>query len=467
MTLSEEIASIAHGTFFSKIPPHTVERARLFLIDTIGVALAGRGVKGNKEVAELVTEWGGKKEATILYSGERVPAQLAAFVNSLMVHSTEYDDTHEAGGAHVNVSVIPSALAVSQRKGGVSGKELLTAIVLGVDLVCRLGVSLPIHPGWHISSTYGIFGAALAAGKILGLTPEALTNAFGIAYSQAAGTRQGRLEGTLTKRLQPALACHSGVLAALIAEKGLTGPKEWIEGTWGMARVYSDSHEQIQEDSVRKLKRGLGKVFLGDDLSFKPYPCCKVTHTSIEATLALVEENHISLDEMDEVIVNVSPGAYKTVGRPFKIRTNPQVDAQFSIAYTVALALVRKKVSLDGFDEETIRDPRITETAKRVRVMIDPEMRDVSSNMVNLASKVAIHTKRGIFSKELAICKGHPDRPIVEEDVFRKFHECCQYNKTLSDRETENTLSLLRELEDLKDVNGIFGQIKWPGQRKR
>ncbi len=87
--------------------------------------------------------------------------------------------------------------------------------------------------------------------------------------------------------------------------------------------------------------------------------------------------------------------------------------------------------------------------------------------MVNLASKVAIHTRRGIFSKELAICKGHPDRPIVEEDVFQKFHECCQYNRALSDRETENTLSLLRALEDLRDVNEIFGQIKWPAQRKR
>lgn len=461
MTLSEEIGSIAHGVVFSKIPPRTVGRAKLFFIDTFGVALAGRGVKGNKEIAELVTTWGGKKEATILYSGQRVPAPLAALVNSLMIHSTEYDDIHEAGGAHVNVSVIPAALAVSQRKGGVSGGELLTAIILGVDLVCRLGSSLPIHPGWHVTSTYGIFGAALVAGKILGLNPEALTSALGIAYSQAAGTRQGRLEGTLTKRLQPALACQSGVMAALLAERELTGPKEWIEGAWGMARVYSDSHEGIEEGSIEKLRQGLGEVFLGDELSFKLYPCCKVTHTSIEATLDLVEENHINSDEIDEVIVNVSPGAYKTVGEPFRIRTNPQVDAQFSIPYTVALAAVRKGVGLDGFDEETIRDPHISATAQRVRVMIDPEMRDVSSNMVNLASKVAIHTKRGIFSKELAICKGYPERPISEEDVFRKFHECCHYNKTLSDKEIENTLSLLRELEDVKDVNEIFGQITW------
>lgn len=133
----------------------------------------------------------------------------------------------------------------------------------------------------------------------------------------------------------------------------------------------------------------------------------------------------------------------------------------FIDTFGVALALVRKKVNLDGFDEETIWDPRITAMAKRVRVMINPEMEDVSSNMVNLASKVTIHSKRGVFSKHLAICKGHPERPIVEEDVFRKFHECCQYNKTLSAKEIENTLSLLRELEDAKDVNEIFGQITW------
>lgn len=456
MILAEEIVSVAYRISFSDIPKPTVERAKLFFIDTFGVALSGKDAEGVKGVVDMATELGGREDATILYSGKKVSAPLAAMTNSMMAHSRDYDDLHEAGGAHVNVSVIPSALAMAQKKGSVSGKKLLTAIILGVDLVCRLGISISVFRGWHISATYGIFGAALAAGIILELTPDALANALGIAYSQASGTRQGRLEGSLTKRLQPALACHSGVMAALLAEKGLTGPREWIEGKWGLSRVYSDSHESINQVSIKKLKHKLGEVFLGDELSFKLYPCCKVAHTSIEATLDLAKENQINVDEVDEVIVKVSPGAYQTVGKPFNIRINPQVDAQFSIPYTVALALIQKRVSLGGFEKEVIENPKIAALAKRVRVDVDPEMKDSSANMVNLTAKVAIHTKKSVFSKELAICKGHPDKALDKEDVFMKFRDCARYNKTLSDKKIKEILVCLRNLETIKDINEIF-----------
>jgi 2-methylcitrate dehydratase PrpD len=287
MALAEEIISFLHGIAFSQIPLSTVERAKLFFIDTLGVALAGREAEGVQAVMGMIKEQGGRGEANILGSAVRVPAPLAAFANSMMAHSRDYDDLYEEGGAHVNVCVIPSALAVAQKRGRISGQELLTAAVLGVEMTCRLASSVPIFRGWHPSSTYGVFGAAFAAGIVLCLTPAQLVNALGIAYSQSAGTRQGRLEGTLAKRLQPALACHSGVTAALLAEKGLTGPKEWIEGEWGLSRVYGDSRDSIGEDSIEKLKSKIGQAFFVDRLSFKLYPCCKVTHTSIEAVLDL------------------------------------------------------------------------------------------------------------------------------------------------------------------------------------
>jgi len=460
MTLSEEIIGSINDITYSDIPEKTRERAKLFCIDTFGVALAGKDAEGVKAVIDLVTEQGGQKEATILGYGKKVPAPLAALANSIMAHSRDYDDLHESGGAHVNVSVIPAALAIAQKRGGVSGQRLLSAIILGADLVCRLGTAVPIFRGWHISSTYGIFGAALAAGIILGLSSEELSNALGIAYSQAAGTRQGRLEGKLTKRLQPALACQAGVFAALLAQKGFTGPREWLEGMWGLSRVYGETHAAITQASIQKLKSGLGKVFLGDELSFKLYPCCKVAHTAIEATLDLVGENHISAEAVQKVAVRVSQGAYNTVGQPFIIRENPQVDAQFSIPYTVALALTQKKITLAGFEEETIRDPKIFDLANRVRVDVDSSKQDFSPNMVNLAATVTIYIDKGAFSKETNICKGHPDKPLDNEDIFQKFRDCSRYSQTLADSESEAMLDRLRNIEQIKDINEIFKTVK-------
>jgi 2-methylcitrate dehydratase PrpD len=460
MNVAEEITATAHGMGFSDIPAPTVRRAKLFFIDTLGVALAGRNAEGVENVARLVAQWGGKPEATMLFSGRRAPCHMAALVNALMAHARDYDDLHEAGGAHVNVSVVPAALAAAQRQGRVSGKALLTAVILGVDLVCRLGASLPIFRGWHVTSTFGVFGAALGAGKILGLSPERLGHALGIAYSQAGGTRQGRLEGTLTKRLQPALASQSGIMAALLAEAGVSGPKAWIEGTWGIARVYSEGHLEIGPEVMDRLRNGLGKVFLGDELSFKLYPCCKVTHTSIEVTLDQVEEHRIRPEEVEAVIVRVSPGAYQTVGAPFQIRSNPQVDAQFSIPYTVALAMVRNKVGLEGFEEAVVCDPLITAMARRVRVEVDPRMKDVSENVVNLAAEVTIRTARGEFCKGLDICKGHPDRMLDEGDILQKFRECCRYGGLPPGSAVEDLLTLLCNLEEVGDIEEIFTRMR-------
>ncbi|MBW1698927.1 MAG: MmgE/PrpD family protein [Deltaproteobacteria bacterium] len=461
MTLAEEIISVLRGVTFSQIPSLTVERAKLFIIDTIGVALAGKGAEGVEAAVDTIMAIGGAKDATILCYGKRAPAPHAAMANAMMIHCRDYDDLYEPGGVHVNVSVVPAALAVAQKKGGVSGKEFITAVILAVDLVCRLAVSVPVFRGWHVTSTFGIFGAALAAGLILKLPQDSLADALGIAYSQAAGTRQGRLEGSLTKRLQPALACQAGVLAALLAQRGITGPREWIEGSWGLARVYGDSHESIKQQSIEKLHAALGKTFLGDELSFKCYPCCKVAHTAIEATLDLARENNIEAVEVKKVLVEVSSGAYNTVGRPFEIRKNPQVDAQFSIPYTVALALIKKEVRLSGFEEKTIRNPAIFELSKRVHVMVNPEMIDSSTHMVNLAAKVAIHTDRGIFSRHLATCRGNPLRPLDKEEVFRKFQDCATYGKALSEKEIEKILDSLTRLEDIEDIDEIFSTIKW------
>jgi 2-methylcitrate dehydratase PrpD len=402
---------------------------------------------------------GGKAESTILGMDQKVPAPLAAFTNAFFSHARDFDDLHEPGGSHVNVSVIPAALATAEGKAEVSGKDLLRSIVLGVDLVCRLGKWIPVHKGWHVTSTYGVFGAALAAGLIKKMGPSRLVQALGLAYSYASGTRQGRLEGTLAKRIQPALASQGGVTATLLADQGITGPKEWIEGAWGLTEVYGSARPGLGK-ILEQLKADLGQSFLGDELSFKLYPCCKVTHTSIEATLDLVKENALIADEVECVNVRVSQGAWDTVGHPFQIRTNPQVDAQFSIPFTVALALTKGRVNLAGFEEKTIRDPKILTLAEKVHVQVDPEMTDESANMVNLAAKLSIETKRGTFSRQTAICKGHPNAPPEDMVVFDKFRDCARFGGSLSEKQAEEALGVLQKIEDVTDIGAMMQHMR-------
>jgi 2-methylcitrate dehydratase PrpD len=435
------------------IPPETIRRQKLFFADTIGVAVGGVGAPGVQPVIDMIVETGGRPESSLLLRGEKVPSFLAALGNTFMAHALDFDDMHEEAGIHANVCVIPAALAVAEKIGDVDGKAVLAAVVCGVDLACRMGVSIPLLRGWHATTTFGIFGAAAAACKILGLDEEATANAFGIAYSQAAGNRQGRLEGTLTKRLQVALAAQSGVLAALLASRGLTGPKNFLEGDWGMLNLYTDREQKERRLAASdSLLKDLGKRFLGDELSMKPYPTCKATHTPIQNTIELMRQHCLTPEDVEEVSVLISNGAYQTAGRPFVIRTDPQVDAQFSIPYTVATAVLTGNVGLEDLREETVRDNRRMEMTKRIKVVMDPELAEPSTNVVNLSSTVRIKAGGRDYVMASRMSKGHPESPMAVEEIFSKFLYCYRYGlaRMPADkvRTFFNTIMSMEEVED-------------------
>jgi 2-methylcitrate dehydratase PrpD len=430
MAVIEKLCRSWGDMSFEDLPPASVARQKDFLLDTLGVAVAGCHAPGVGEVVAMLKSMGGKAEARLLVDGQRLPSAHAAMANALMAHAVDFDDMHERAGVHVNVCVVPAALAVSEALGRVDGKRFLAAVVLGVDFVCRLALAVPLLRGWHATTVLGIYGAALAAAKILGLSPKQTADALGIAYSQSAGTRQGRLEGALTKRLQPALAAKAGVWSALLAQAGISGPREIFEGDWGILRVYTADHSRAhQQDGVAVLLDRFGEKFLGDELSIKAYPCCKATHTSIEAVSQLMADNGLGAEEIDGVEIFVSPECYNTVGHPFEIRTDPQVDAQFSIAYTVAAALQNRTVGLDDFREDAIRDKRRLALARRVRVTADPQLKDASSNVVNLGARVSLQARGRTFAARCDMAKGHPQKPLGRADVVRKFQSCLAFGR--------------------------------------
>jgi 2-methylcitrate dehydratase PrpD len=435
-------------TRYRDLPDEVVENAKRFILDSLGVAVAGSVAPGSGEVVELVGEWGGKAEATVICSGLKVPSPWAAFANSVMMHAFDFDDTLDESALHAHVSVLPAALAVAQSRGA-SGADLICAVVLGVDLVARMGLSTKRPLSWIRTATCGTFGASVAAGKLLGLTKGKLSHALGIAYSQTAGNAQCLVDGGLVKRMQPAFSSKAGVLSAYLAGRGVTGARDSLEGEYGFFNLYEGG-----EYDRERLLDGLGKRFGGMDLSVKPYPSCRMTHASIDAALAMRKEKKIDPEGIDEIVVRVSKMCLNMVGRPFVIRTNPQVDAQFSIPYTVAKAMIRGDVFLEDFEESNIRDEKVLRLAARVRVEEDEDLRerDMTASFLSLKYGGSVHEKRVVHMK------GSPANPMSLDECIDKFRKCCSYsrNKAIQER-VEDIVERVVHLEEENDIARVMG----------
>ncbi len=442
---------------FENLSEHTVGVADRFILDTIGAAISGSSASGVKEIVEQMIEWGGKGQSKIIGFGIRVPDLNATFANSVMVHARDFDDTHDAAVVHANVTVLPAVMALSEEIGGIGGKDFLTAVVLGIDLSCRLGMAIGEAPGfseqgrgWVRTTVCGIFGATAAACKVLKMQKEQVIDAFGIALSQVGGTRQAVTDSALTKRMQPAFMAKSAVFSTLLAKRGITGCKNVFEGTYGYFNLYWGGDYVRQE-----LLRGLGERFEMDQLSFKPYPCCRYTHGAIEATLKIINREKISSNLVEEVNVHlVKHKFFDMVSRPFEIRGNPQVDAQFSIPYTVASAILDGYVFLDSFEPEKVRERAQNPLLKKLKVFMDKPI----ENPKSLGPvRVEIKTKSGkVFFETVKDFKGHPNNTMTEEECRDKFLNCSRYSlNPYSKASLEMIMERVLSLERLKNTNDL------------
>lgn len=445
-----DVVANAVKTDFSDLPGSTIKIAKKFILDTIGVAIAGSKASGCEEVVSYIKEMGGKQESTIIMFGGKVPNFHAAFVNSMMCHALDFDDTHEAAIVHANASVLPAALATAESVTGISGKSFIVAYVLGIDFACRVGLAASNEQGWrhswHHSAVCGYFGSTLASSKILGLNERETLNALGIAYSQVGGTLQCLVDTALVKRMQPAFAARGGVFSAMLAKQGITGAKGIFEGEYGFFKMYESGSAQV-------LRSELGEVFEIEHLNVKPYPCCHCAHGAITGAIELVKEHNIQPGDIEQVEVTTSCYVHDLVGKPFEIRDNPQVDAQFSIPYTVAAAIIRGRFGIAELQESSIRDNQILLLAKKVKCIADE-----SINTLLVPVTVRINLRDGAsYSKEIEILKGNPANPMTEEEDIEKFNGCVKFGrKSMSNEKRDKLAKLVRDLEALGDVQEII-----------
>ena len=446
------------NTDYHKLPAEAVLAAKRSILDTLGTTLAGSTSEGIDMVHELIHDWGGKKESTLIAFGEKVPALNAAFINATMGHARDYDDSHFLAVAHSGVCVLPAALAVAERRGKTSGKELITAVALGIDLMNRLGISVGLKSaahGWHNTSVWGIFGATAACGKILKLNEEKLINAIGIAYSQASGTAQCMRDGALTKRMQPGFAAKAAVLSSLLAEKGYTGSRDSLEGESGLFRVY---HGGKYDRTL--LVAELGKYFEVCNLKFKAYPSCGLTHNAITAALELVNQYQIKPEDVDKITVAVGESVYSMVCLPLETKQRPPVivHAQFSLPYSVARAFVYRKVCLNDFTPDAIRDPAVLEISRKIEPKLVPELtRQKGFDSVILEVQTLGGKK---YSKRVDVLKGSLDDPITNEELAEKFKDCASHSvKPIKKQKIDKAAELILNIDTVDDIRDVVSLI--------
>jgi aconitate decarboxylase len=455
-TAIESLSANVLHTRFEDFEKSTIDDAKNRLIDVIGCAIGGCKAPGNQGLLDIFRTWSGAGEATIWMYGDKVPAQNAAMINSIMTRSYDFEvmagfveDKIFAG--HHAASIIPTAVALGEQKK-INGKELLTTILVADDLTARILVAaggLPIQIGWDGTMLFSNWGTTAVAGRLLGLDDKQMKNAFGIVVNMMAGAIQSLWDGATTFKIQGA-ADQNGIFAALLARKGWTGLEDALFSHFGFYNVYMKG---CQDPDI--LTRDLGKKFWGETY-YKPYPGGMPNHAAINCALALVGKNNIDPHEIKEIIIHVPPKALSIsyYAKPFVLREYPLGDAIFSYPYTVASALLKKSMGLPNFTDEAIRDPEVQALIAKTK-MIEQEVTPGTMGI-----KLQVIMKDGMeFSEFKVLNLEWLKNPISRETIINKFWRQVEFTQNISQKNAEKILDLIINLEKVEDVGLLVKQL--------
>jgi len=449
LLLARNIADIN----YDDIPVPAIDAAKKSFLDALGVTLAASTLgEGCQAFVDLALAMEGVQESTILGFGARAPALMAAFANGSMAHALDFEDVHDSAPVHPNAATIPAALAVAESVGDVSGKRFLTAMVLGCDLTCRLGLALkenPLESGWYIPPILGAFGATAAACKLLDPTAEQVVDAFSLTLCQTTCSAELTVSPrSVVRSVRDAFSAKAGVLSALLAQRGVTGFERPIEGEGGLFSLYSRGNYDPMP-----LTNELGRTFEGANVSVKPWPSCRGTHAYIEAALHILSETSLEPSEVAGIKVVVSP-VNKMLCEPQRSKKKPAtaIDAKFSIPFVLATALLRGGVRLDHFTPRALADQDVLQMAGKVTYEVDSGLTLKEA----VRGFVQIDTGEATLSRRVDLPLGHPQNPISEETLVSKFMDCAKHSaRRISDRKLEEVVELTANLEQVEDVREI------------
>jgi len=452
MDLSLRLARHISEIEYDDLPDHVVDITKKSFLDGLGVILAASSLgEGCQAFAELAKLEGGRGESTIISFNTKASPWMAAFANGSMAHAIDFEDVHDEAEVHPNAAAIPAALAIAESIGRISGKEFITALALGSDIVCRLGLARdqsedPLRAGWYLPPILGAFGATASVSKLLRLSPEQILDAFSLVLCQATCSAELiNSPHSVIRAVRDGFSAKAGVLSALLARKGIRGFDQPIEGKAGLFTMYLNG-----KYDPFVLTKELGKTFEGANVSFKPWPSCRGTHPFIQAALQLVNENRIELNEVKEIKLMIAPSSLsRMLCEPIERKRAPKtaIDAKFSIPFTVAVALTYRNVSLEHFTPKALLDRKVLDVAQRITYEVYPEL-DSRQGFVQIKTE-----DKAIISKDIEYVYGHPKNPISQEALVSKFMDCGRYSaKRISQEDLRKLSQWILHLEDMKNI---------------
>ncbi len=452
MNISRTLVEHVHAVEYGALPEEARDRAKYFLLDFLGVALRAREAASSRVFYNFTRKRAPKGgPCTVIGSSLKTDAPYAALANGGVSHAIEMDDVTTRSSLHPAVSVMPSTLAVAEAHSP-DPRRVIAAIVAGYEVTNRVGNA--VNPtshykrGFHPTGTCGAFAAAVAASKMLGLSLDATTNAFGIAGSQAAGSMQYLDSGAWTKRLHPGWAAHSGIVAAYLAQEGYTGPEDILGGKTGFLHAYSDdAHPEYVVEH-------LGEYWEICLSAIKPYACCRYNHAPVDAVIRLCKEHDIKPDEVKRVEVRVPETGTMVVIEPQALKMDPQsvVDAQFSLQYAVAVALLRRRAGLEEYADDFLRSQVHASVIRKIHCSGDADMEKEFPD--KWQARVKIETRRGTFEAHQEHPKGDPRNPLTWEELIERFHDLAS---PVLDAEARRLLvERVRGLERLSGIGEVM-----------
>ncbi len=418
------------------------DRTRYLLLDYVGVALRGAREESTAPVYKMI---------------ERLNARTLpgyqALVNGTAAHAIEMDDTHNAGSIHLGAVMFSAALALADSLPGVSMERFTAAVVAGYEAAAR--IAMAVQPkehyllGFHPTATCGVFGAAATASKLLNLTADQMLSAFGIAGSMASGSMEFLAEGAWTKRLHPGLAAQNGIQAAMLAADGFRGPAKILEGRDGFLNGYS------RKPLTELLTRDLGQSFEIMRTSVKPHACCRYMQGPIDAILVLVREHHLQPESIQRIEVAVLEAGWPLVAEPREQKYNPQsiVEAQFSMPFGAAVAVLYGAAGIDQFTVEIARSKNVR--CMMERVVLQKDSRVEKNFPEEWPARVAIDLSDGRhFETFVQHPKGDPNNPLSWDELITKFKSLT--GPVISATRSDEIIVLIREGES---VQGLLDQL--------
>jgi len=444
---TQRVAEHVAGVRYGDLPPQAVAKVKTFLLDTLGVGIAGSSGAKVPDLAKLAASWGPEPEATVWMTGERMSAQSAAMVNAYQIHCLEYDCVHEGAVLHPMATILSAVLAWSEREAlrgrPVSGERLVAALCVGVDVAGLIGVATDSPVRFFRPATAGGFGAVAAIGSLAGADPETIRSAFGHMYGQTSGTLQPHLEGSPLLGLQIGFNARGAICAMDLAQAGFPGPREALSGRYGYFALMEGGSLHAE-----RIEAALAREWQIAKLAHKPFPSGRLTHGVVHGLRDLA----VPADEIVEVVAHVPPLVQRLVSRP--LTPNPASNyAKLCLAFVAGVWMARGRCDVPDFLGESLTDPAIHRHAAKVRVVLDGNPRENA-----LAPQRIVVTLHDGSVREALLPQvyGHPDVPLSEAENLEKFRRCWGHAvPTRAPDGSERLIEAVGTIEHMPDVSAL------------